>query len=179
MIGRIEVITGCMFSGKTEELIKRVTQAKEEENKSVIVFKPIQDTRYLEDIVRSHSQLELPCVTVDLADEIFDELNGEEVIGIDEGQFFDPEIIGICSLLSRRGHRVIIAGLDLDSKGKPFGPIPELMAIAEEVVKKAAICTVCGAPAYRTQRTSTEEERIVIGAEDKYEPRCLEHWTRR
>lgn len=171
-MGRIEVIVGCMFSGKTEELIRRLRRAQLAKQK-VQVFKPGIDTRYSAEDVSSHSAQRLPSVPVKSAAELMEHiLDTTRVVGIDEGQFFDSEIVSVVSKLADRGIRVIIAGLDMDWQGQPFQPMPQLMAIAEEVVKQHAICMVCGDPATRTQKLVHETSQIQVGASEAYEARC-------
>ncbi|MBE4748639.1 thymidine kinase [Corallococcus sp. ZKHCc1 1396] len=171
-IGWIEVICGSMFSGKTEELIRRVKRALYGRQK-VRVFKPRIDTRYDETQVVSHSQLKLTSVPVERAEEIFRHLPSDiQVVGIDEVQFFGGEVVQVCEALAQRGVRVICAGLDQDYQGRPFEPMPQLMAVAEYVTKELAICAVCGNPANRSQRIIGSGERVVVGAAGEYEPRC-------
>jgi thymidine kinase len=161
-----------MFSGKSEELIRLLRRASIARQR-VQVFKPALDNRYHETDVVSHSQWRLPCEVVERADEILARLDPRtEVVGIDEGQFFDEELSRVCSHLADLGKRVIVAGLDMDYSGVPFGPMPELLAIAEEVHKIHAICTCCGAPAAYTQRLTESKEQVVVGASDVYEARC-------
>ncbi len=170
--GWIEVICGSMFSGKTEELIRRVKRAVYGKRR-VQVFKPKIDNRYDESAVVSHSQLKLFSTPVDRAQEILQFLLPDtEVVGIDEVQFLGPEIVPIIESLAQRGIRVICAGLDQDYQGKPFEPMPHLLAIAEYITKELAICVVCGNPANRTQRLLAREERVVVGAAGAYEARC-------
>lgn len=171
-IGWIEVICGSMFSGKTEELIRRLKRAVYGKQK-VQVFKPRLDDRYDETAVVSHSMLKVPSVGVVRATEILPLVRADtEVVGIDEVQFLGPEIVGICEELARQGKRVICAGLDQDYAGKPFEPMPQLLAVAEYVTKELAICVVCGNPANRSQRLISREERVVVGAAGAYEARC-------
>ncbi len=169
--GWIEVICGCMFSGKTEELIRRLRRA-EIARQNVAIFKPRIDKRYSDDHIVSHSDDRLKSIVVDSALEI-SSLSGEaRVIGVDEAQFFKMELVGVCESLASAGKRVIVAGLDQDFRGKPFEPIPQLLAVAEYITKTLAICMVCGNPADRTQRKTQSGERIVVGAKDIYEARC-------
>jgi thymidine kinase len=171
-IGWIEVICGSMFSGKTEELIRRIKRAVYAQQK-VQVFKPKIDTRYDEVAVVSHSQAKVVSTPIDRAQEILQALKADtEVVGIDEVQFLGPEVVQVCEEMARRGVRVICAGLDQDYQGKPFEPMPHLLAIAEYITKELAICLVCGNPANRTQRIAAREERVVVGAGDAYEARC-------
>ena len=170
--GRIEIVAGPMFSGKSEELIRLLRRAAIARQR-VQVFKPALDNRYSEGDVVSHSRWRIPCEVVDCADEVMNRLDPRtEVVGIDEGQFFDDELPKVCTHLASLGKRVIVAGLDMDYRGVPFGPMPELLAIAEEVRKIQAICTRCGAPASYTQRMTKDNERVLVGATDVYEARC-------
>ncbi len=169
--GWIEVIAGCMFSGKTEELIRRLRRAKIAKQK-VQIFKPRIDTRYsISDIV-SHSEQSLPSILIDDINDVWNYSKDAEVIGIDEAQFFSSDIVEICNKLAYQGKRIIVAGLDQDYKGIPFEPMPQLLAIAEYITKTLAICVVCGNPADKTQRKTTTAERVVVGAADIYEARC-------
>lgn len=170
-VGWIEVICGCMFSGKTEELIRRLRRAQIA-RQNVAVFKPAIDTRYGTENIVSHSEQALTSRTVRDAGEILQQSGDAHVIGIDEGQFFDANLVGVCEELAGAGKRVIVAGLDQDYRGKPFEPIPQLLAVAEYITKTLAICVVCGNPADRTQRTSNSRERVIVGAKDLYEARC-------
>lgn len=171
-IGWIEVICGSMFSGKTEELIRRVVRALYGKQK-VQVFKPKIDTRYDETQVVSHSQLRLISTPIERAEEIFYHLQPEtQVVGLDEVQFFGPGVLPVCEALAGKGLRVICAGLDQDYLGKPFEPMPQLLAVAEYVTKQLAICVVCGNPANRSQRTVATDDRVMVGAGDAYEARC-------
>jgi thymidine kinase len=170
--GWIEVIAGSMFSGKSEELIRRLRRARIARQK-VQVFKPVIDVRYSHDHIVSHSEMRHESSTVETAAELLARIEkGTEVVGIDEGQFFDNELIAVANELARRGLRVIIAGLDQDYTGKPFEPMPQLLAIAEYIPKTHAICVRCGQPANYSQRTFNSEERVAVGAGDMYEARC-------
>lgn len=169
--GWIETIAGCMFSGKTEELIRRLRRAQIAKQ-SVITFKPKIDNRYSSSHIVSHSELSLPSFIVEKSSEILEQAQDYQVVGIDEGQFFDAGIIDVCETLADSGKRVIIAGLDLDYRAKPFEPMPQLLAIAEYITKTLAVCMVCGNPADRTFRISQSNDRIQIGAKDSYEARC-------
>ncbi len=169
--GWIEVITGSMFSGKTEELIRRIRRAQIAKLK-VVVFKPRIDIRYSTDKIVSHSDISISSIVVDNAKQILELAKDAQVVGIDEAQFFDSELVDICEKLANDGKRVIVAGLDQDYRGKPFEPMPQLLAIAEYITKTHAICVVCGNPASKTQRKIKAGERIVIGASDIYEARC-------
>lgn len=179
--GWIELICGSMFSGKSEELIRRVKRAEIARLK-VQVFKPSVDTRYGQDQVSSHSGAHVNAVAVQNAGEILKRVEpATDVVAIDEVQFFDWAISDVCNLLAEQGKRVILAGLDLDFRGEPFGPMPLLMAQAEEVEKLHAICMVCGAPATRTQRlingqpASYHDPIILVGASEAYQARCRKH----
>lgn len=169
--GWIEVICGSMFSGKTEELIRRLKRAKIADQ-SVEIFKPTKDTRYSSSEVVSHDARAIASRPVLTSEEIL--LVGPEVlvIGIDEAQFFDERLPAVCDELATRGHRVIAAGLDMDFRGRPFGPMPDLLAIAEYVTKLHAICHHCGNLATHTYRLTTDAETVVLGERDIYEARC-------
>ncbi len=169
--GWIEVIAGSMFSGKTEELIRRIRRAQIAKLK-VAVFKPRIDTRYSVDKIVSHSDMSIPSIVVDNAKQILELARDAQVVGIDEAQFFDMDLVDVCEQLANEGKRVIVAGLDQDYRGKPFEPMPQLLAIAEYITKTHAICVVCGNPANKTQRKIKAGERIVVGASDIYEARC-------
>ena len=170
--GWIEVIAGSMFSGKSEELIRRLRRAKIARQK-VQVFKPKIDVRYAHDHIVSHSEMRHESGSVETAAEILALAEPDtEVIGIDEGQFFDQELVDVANRLARRGVRVIIAGLDQDYTGRPFEPMPQLLAVAEYITKTHAICVRCGQPANYSQRIVASEERVVVGAADSYEARC-------
>lgn len=169
--GWIEVICGCMFSGKTEELIRRVRRAHIAKQK-VIVFKPDIDTRFSNDQIVSHSEQSHTSVSIKEAKDILEMVDEYQIIGIDEAQFFSSDLIDICNTLADQGKRVIIAGLDQDYRGVPFEPVPQLLAIAEYITKTLAICMVCGNPADRTQRITKSQERVLVGAKDHYEARC-------
>jgi thymidine kinase len=171
-LGWIEVITGSMFSGKSEELIRRLRRAQIARQK-VQVFKPSIDGRYGEAYVVSHSDMRIPSESVATAAELLGRVEPTaEVVGIDEGQFFDAELPMVCSDLADQGRRVIVAGLDQDYLGRPFEPMPQLLAIAEYITKTLAICVVCGAPANHTQRLVASRDRVLIGAAGTYEARC-------
>ncbi|MEN3038852.1 MAG: thymidine kinase [Candidatus Kryptonium sp.] len=169
--GWIEVIAGSMFSGKTEELIRRIRRAQIAKLK-VAVFKPRIDTRYSVDKIVSHSDISISSIVVDNAKQILEIAKDAQVIGIDEAQFFGMDLVDVCEQLANEGKRVIVAGLDQDYRGKPFEPMPQLLAIAEYITKMHAICVVCGNPASKTQRKIKTGERIVVGASDIYEARC-------
>ncbi len=169
--GWIEVICGSMFSGKTEELIRRLNRALIAKQK-VEIFKPKLDTRYNKDQVVSHNQNSIRSTPVDFSEDILLLAANSEVVGVDEAQFFDKEIVSVVNKLANNGKRVIIAGLDMDFSGKAFGPMPELMAVAEYVTKVHAICARCGAIASYSFRLSEEKNKVLLGEKDKYEPRC-------
>lgn len=170
--GWIEVIVGSMFSGKTEELIRRIKRA-EIAKQRVQVFKPRIDNRYSAEEVASHSDQRTSSMVIDKAQDILERINDNtRVVGVDEGQFFDNSLVEVCQKLADRGVRVIVAGLDTDWRGLPFEPMPQLMAVAESVLKCNAICAVCGGAASRTQRLSASTARVVVGATDVYEARC-------
>jgi thymidine kinase len=169
--GWIEVITGCMFSGKTEELIRRLNRARYA-RQTVIIFKPRIDARYAPDSVVSHSRQELSAVCIDEAHEILDHAENVEVIGIDEAQFLGSTLVPIVEHLANKGKRVIVAGLDQDFLGRPFEPMPHLMAVAEYVTKNLAICMRCGNPADRSQRLVRRDATVVVGGTETYEARC-------
>jgi len=170
--GWIEVVTGSMFSGKSEELIRRLRRAIIARLR-VQVFKPALDDRFANDQVVSHSRWRLASEPVAGAEEILQRLDPRtEVVGIDEAQFFDTALVRVCSHLADLGKRVIVAGLDMDFRGEPFGPMPQLLAVAEEVEKVHAICARCSATASYTQRLTAAQEQVVVGAADMYEARC-------
>lgn len=173
--GWIEVITGCMFSGKTEELIRRLVRARIARQR-VVVFKPAVDTRYAVEDVVTHDKARVPCIPVAAAAAILDRVGDAEVVGIDEAQFFDLDLVRVANTLANDGKRVIVAGLDQDFRGEPFEPMPQLLAVAEYIEKYLAVCMVCGAPADRSQRLVHREARVVLGAQDAYEARCRAHW---
>lgn len=169
--GHIEVICGSMFSGKTEELIRRLRRAQIAKQK-VVVFKPKIDNRFHKEKIISHSKQEIQSITISDAEEILQHAVFAQVIGIDEAQFLDNNLIDIVQGLADSGKRVIIAGLDMDYRGVPFEPMPQLLAIAEDITKMHAICMRCGAPANYTYRMTSSKERVVVGAGEVYEARC-------
>ncbi len=169
--GWIEVVCGSMFSGKTEELIRRLKRAQIAKLK-VEIFKPALDTRYSEDKIVSHDSTSIKSFPVKNSSEIPEKIKDVDVIGIDEAQFFDDGIIEVCENLANQGIRVIIAGLDMDFMGNPFGPMPSLMAKAEYVTKVHAICMRCGNPAQYSHRFSESKSVVELGEKDKYEPLC-------
>ncbi len=169
--GSIEVICGSMFSGKTEELIRRLKRAQIAKL-NVEIFKPKTDTRYDETAVVSHDLNSIPSTPVDSSSAILLLGTNTQVVGIDEAQFFDDELPEVCNKLALKGIRVVIAGLDMDFLGKPFGPMPALMAIAEHVTKVNAVCMQCGSPAVYSYRTVASEAKVLLGEKESYEPRC-------
>lgn len=174
--GSIEVVCGPMFSGKTEELIRRVKRAQIAKQR-IQIFKPALDVRYDKEDVVSHSSQSIKSEPVESAVEILRRLkDATRVVAIDEVQFFDDFIITVVSKLAARGCRVICAGLDLDYRAQPFGPMPLLLAVADDVMKIQAICTVCGAPATRSQRLVENKNKILLGETDAYEARCRAHY---
>jgi thymidine kinase len=175
--GRIEVICGSMFSGKTEELIRRLRRAQFARQR-VEIFKPAIDTRYSEDEVVSHDQNSIMSSPVENSSSILLLSSNIDVVGIDEAQFFDEGLIDVCNELAYRGIRVIVAGLDMDYKGVPFGPIPNLCAVADEVTKVHAICVKCGALAYASHRTVDNNKRVLLGEQTEYEPLCRDCYRR-
>jgi len=169
--GSIEVIVGSMYSGKTEELIRRLRRAQIARQR-VEIFKPVLDDRYAKDAIVSHSELRIPSRAIRKASEILGYAHEAQVIGIDEGQFLGPELVVVCEKLARMGKRVIVAGLDQDYLARPFEPMPQLLAIAEYITKTLAICVVCGAPANRTYRKVQRGGRVIVGGTEIYEARC-------
>lgn len=171
-LGWIEVICGSMFSGKSEELIRRLRRAMIARQR-VQIFKPVIDERYSQTEIVSHSEMRLPSVAVESSSALLTNLDHRtEVVGVDEAQFFDAGLVRVCEHMADQGKRVIVAGLDKDYRGEPFEPMPSLMAIAEDVTKTLAICMRCGSPANNTQRLVQSEERVVVGAQGLYEARC-------
>ena len=174
--GWIEVICGPMFSGKSEELIKRIRRAQIARRR-VQIFKHGMDARYDATSIVSHSQQSLPGIAVTHVADILDLVDDRtELVAIDEGQFFGPEIVDVANRLANQGKRVIVAGLDLDYRCQPFGPMPQLMCSAEYVTKQLAICMVCGDPANFTQRLTKATAQVVVGAAETYEARCRRHF---
>ncbi|HKQ56466.1 MAG TPA: thymidine kinase, partial [Candidatus Eisenbacteria bacterium] len=169
--GWLEVIVGSMYSGKTEELIRRLRRAQIARQK-VEIFKPLIDDRYAKDHIVSHSELRIPSRAVKEAADILRYAHEAQVIGIDEGQFLGPGLVKVVERLARKGKRVIVAGLDQDYAGRPFEPMPQLLAIAEYITKTHAICMVCGNPASHTQRLVASGDRVLVGAQGLYEARC-------
>ena len=168
-LGWIEVICGSMFSGKTEELLRRLKRARFA-NQHVLIFKPQTDVRYSDKKVVSHDANEIMSTPVENATDILSKVNHADVVAIDEAQFFDDDIIAVCNQLANNGIRVIVAGLDMDFKGNPFGPMPHLMAIAEFVTKVHAICTKTGNLAHFSHRTSENDDLVLLGERTEYEP---------
>ena len=176
--GWIEVISGCMFAGKTEELIRRINVLSYAK-KNIIVFKPKIDNRYSDSEIVSHSGAKVPCLVVEKAQDILKKIEADtKVVAIDEVQFFDKDIVEVCEYLADKGIRVMVAGLDKDFRGESFGVMPELLTRAEFVTKLTAVCAKCGAPATRTQRlvngkpAGFEDPIVMVGADESYEPRC-------
>ena len=176
--GWIEVICGCMFAGKTEELIRRINVLSYA-RKNILVFKPKIDDRYSTTQIASHAGSKVPCIVISEAKEILDHVNYDtDVVAIDEVQFFDEDVVDICEYLADSGLRVMVAGLDKDFRGEPFGVLPDLLTRAEFVTKLTAVCAKCGAPATRTQRiingkpASFNDPIVLVGAKEAYEPRC-------
>ena len=169
--GRIEVVCGSMFSGKTEELIRRMKRAKFAKQK-VEIFKPAIDTRYSDNDVVSHDQNAIPSTPVETSSSILLLTSDIEVVGIDEAQFLDMGLIDVCNQLANRGVRVIVAGLDMDFRGVPFGPMPDLCAIADDVTKVHAICVRCGSLAYLSHRLVHNDKQVLLGEKMEYEPLC-------
>lgn len=169
--GSIEVICGSMFSGKTEELIRRIRRAQLAKL-GIEIFKPAIDTRYHQEALISHDGNRIPSTSVNNSSAILLLSSGTKVVGIDEAQFFDNGLPDVCNQLANNGIRVIVAGLDMDFKGRPFGPVPALVAIAEHVTKVHAVCLCCGAPANYSYRIVEEEQRLLLGERESYEPRC-------
>ena len=171
LTGSIEVVCGSMFSGKTEELIRRLRRAQIAKL-NVEIFKPKLDVRYDKNAIVSHNQNSIQSTPVDHSTSILLLGTDTEVVGIDEAQFFDHELPHVCDQLANKGIRVIVAGLDMDFQGKPFGPMPAIMAIAELVTKVHAVCVQCGGPATYSYRTTSNESTILLGEKESYEPRC-------
>ena len=170
-VGWIEVVVGSMFSGKTEELIRRCRLAQIAK-REVLVFKPAMDKRFAEKEIVSRADVRLPCRAVSTAQEIRSAAGEATVVGVDEAQFFDEDLVAVCEELANSGKRVIVAGLDQDFRGEPFKVVAHLMSVAEYVKKVLAICVVCGNPANRSQRIVASTSRIVVGDTDVYEARC-------
>lgn len=175
MAGRVEVICGGMFGGKTEELVRRLRRA-EIARQRVVCVKPAIDNRYHATDVASHAGATFRAIPVADAAEVAAVSKDAQVVGVDEAQFFDAGIVGVVRSLAAAGARVVVAGLDLDYRGVPFGPMPLLMAEAEVVTKVHAVCTVCGGDASRSQRVVPSDEVVLVGAMDTYEARCRAHW---
>nr|WP_321375285.1 thymidine kinase [uncultured Bacteroides sp.] len=175
--GRIEVICGSMFSGKTEELIRRLKRAKFARQR-VEIYKPAIDIRYSEEDVVSHDSNSISSIPIESSASILLFSSDIDVVGIDEAQFFDKGLVDVCSKLADSGVRVIIAGLDMDYKGVPFGPMPDLCAIADEVTKVHAICVKCGQLAYISHRIVKNDKRVLLGEKDEYEPLCRECYNK-
>lgn len=175
--GRIEIICGSMFSGKTEELIRRLKRARIARQR-VEIYKPAIDTRYSDNDVVSHDANSIPSTPVESARSILLMASDAQVVGIDEAQFFDDAIVEVCNELANSGKRVIVARLDMDFKGIPFGPMPQLMAIAEDVTKVHAICVKCGNLAHVSHRIVKDEQRVLLGEQHEYEPLCRQCYNK-
>lgn len=169
--GWIEVICGSMFSGKTEELLRRLKRA-DFANQKYLLFKPKTDNRYEEQIVKSHQGTSMDGINIDVPSDVFQYIHTERIIAFDEAQFFDNSIVDVVEKLANSGVRVLCAGLDMDFQGNPFGPMPSLLAIAEYVTKVHAICVNCGSLAYISHRTVEDQEQVLVGATEKYKPLC-------
>ena len=169
--GWIEVVVGSMFSGKTEELIRRLRRATIARQR-VALFKPAIDTRYDAHDVVSHDATAMPSTVITAPEQMLLLVGDADVVGIDEAQFFGPELVAVVETLARDGRRVVVAGLDQDFRGRPFEPVPQLMAVAEHVSKLHAVCVRCGAPANHSQRIVAGGGRVLLGEKDAYEPRC-------
>ena len=175
--GWIEVICGSMFSGKTEELIRRLKRARIA-NQKVEIFKPQIDTRYHESDIVSHDENQIKSTPISSSQHMILMAAGVEVVGVDEAQFFDSELSSVCNKLALSGIRVIVAGLDMDFLGNPFGPMPQLLAIADYVTKVHAICMICGDIATHSYRKVSNESTVLLGEKDSYEPRCRHCYAR-
>ena len=175
--GRIEVICGSMFSGKTEELIRRLKRARIARQR-VEIYKPASDTRYPDNDAVPHDANSIPSTPAESARSILLMASYAQVVGIDEAQFFDDAIVDVCNELANSGKRVIVAGLDMDFKGIPFGPMPQLMAIAEDVTKVHAICVKCGNLAHVSHRIVKDEQRVLLGEQHEYEPLCRQCYNK-
>ncbi len=169
--GWIEVICGSMFSGKTEELLRRLRRARIA-NQKVVIFKPALDNRYAEDKVVSHDANSLKAIPVASSKQMAAQAKDCDVVGVDEAQFFDDDLVQVVQQMALQGRRVIVAGLDMDFRGKPFGPIPALLAVAEYITKLHAICQQCGNLATHSFRLSANQETVELGAKETYEARC-------
>lgn len=176
-LGRIEVVCGSMFSGKTEELIRRLKRARIARQK-VEIYKPSIDTRYSDEEVVSHDANSIPSTPVENARSILLMASDAEVVGIDEAQFFDESIVEVCIELADSGKRVIVAGLDMDYMGMPFGPMPALMAVAEDVTKVHAVCVRCGNLAHVSHRIVKDDRRVLLGEQEEYEPLCRQCYNK-
>lgn len=176
--GALEVIAGCMFADKSESLIRRLRRAKYEK-KVVAAVKPAIDARYSGTDIAAHSGLKFPATPVATAREILSlpEVQAADLVGIDEAQFLDDGLVEVCNVLVGQGKRVLVAGLDQDSRGQPFGVMPVLLAVADFVTKVHAACTICGSPATKSQRVVNNTEQVLVGGKDAYEARCRKHWS--
>ena len=175
-MGRLEVICGSMFSGKSEELLRRLKRSKIAKQ-TFQLFKPAIDNRYSETHVVTHSGIEMQCRVISHSAELVEAVDSVDIIAVDEAQFLDENTPNIIEILVKNGKRVIVAGLDMDSNGVPFGPMPQLLARAEKVMKVVAVCEVCGRDATHTYRhVGAARDTVLVGAGDNYEARCREHW---
>lgn len=174
--GWIECIAGCMFAGKSEELIRRLRRTEYAKQK-VAAFKPSVDDRYHGTNIASHGGIQFRAVSVSRASDILDLTGDASVVGIDEAQFFDSGLPEVAQALAGAGKRVIVAGLDMDFRGQPFGPMPQVLAVADFVTKVNAVCTICGGVATRSQRVVDSQDQIVVGGATAYEARCRKHWS--
>lgn len=176
--GTLEVISGCMFADKSSTLIRRLQRARLYEKRQVIALKPHIDGRYSTENLASHGGLRFTAVPVKIPADILllPAMREADLVGLDEAQFFDTSIVGVCMSLVMRGKHVLVTGLDLDYTGRPFGPMPTLLALADVVTKVHAACTVCGAAASRSQRVVNSSEQVLVGGASAYEARCLRHW---
>ena len=174
--GWIEIVAGCMYSGKSEELIRRLRRASIAKQ-SVAAFKPKIDDRYHPTDIATHTGAKIRSTPVGSADELYERAKSFDVVGVDEAQFFDPALPEVVDLMGTLGKRVVLAGLDRDFRGLPFGSMPQLLALADDVTKLRAVCVVCGGPATHTFRTSAaNQELVAVGSTDLYEARCRFHW---
>lgn len=173
--GWIEVVAGCMYSGKSEELIRRLRRAAIAKQ-NVVAFKPKVDDRYHPTNIATHLGVTITARSVEVPDEIYDRSKEADVVGIDEAQFFDHSLVEVVDLMATLGKRIVIAGLDLDFRGMPFGSMPHLLALADDVIKLNAVCVTCGGPATHTFRTTPNQQLVAVGSTNSYEARCRFHW---
>ena len=173
--GWIEVVAGCMYSGMSEELIRRLRRASIAKQ-TVVAFKPKVDDRYHPTNIATHLGVTITARSVEVPDEIYDKSKEADVVGIDEAQFFDHSLVEVVDLMATLGKRIVIAGLDLDFRGMPFGSMPDLLALADDVIKLNAVCVSCGGPATHTFRTTPNQQLVSVGSMNSYEARCRFHW---